>query len=215
MKTEYYISSGRKNGYYTLRVVTTVAGHYGPVTTDGYVRRLTRDLETSIEIARREYVGNGALRIAVGELDPIGRSSDYSYFHSGKYEGERVVDVPRAYLLWLGANAPADKSYLWALDSVAGLRDEVAAAAAAKAAAAAAHEAAKGGKVERRQWIISILRSGGDFANELAVTLAAGRDLYGRGVDIAADIVGRAHGRRGSAKYEKAYVDAWDELSAQ
>lgn len=106
-KTSYYISTGRKNGYYTLRT----QWNEGEVEHDNFVMVLNRDPEKSIKKAR-DYLAASSICYTLDEsitceLSDIERSKDWSIFRSGKHEGksiEWVVENDFDYAVWASQN---------------------------------------------------------------------------------------------------------------
>ena len=121
---QYYISSGMKNGFYTLRVKfdepTYYKSEFGVVSTgiiakDHYVMTLTKDPETAAEkanahlkeigqtLSRPDFNLTGYLR---------GVAVDWMIFHGGKYEGhdvEYVIKTDPEYAIWAAENLSGNR----------------------------------------------------------------------------------------------------------
>ena len=114
-KETYYISSGRDNKLYTLRVEFTetgyrkcngqVVGTY-PIPRDYYVKTLAKDLEEAKKKAE-EHVGY-PVAVRAGELFTIKkRKIDWTVMQFGKHAGEKIDDLvktERDYCLWVAGN---------------------------------------------------------------------------------------------------------------
>jgi hypothetical protein len=122
MNSKYYISTGAKGCYYTLRYTFTQSnfnrgtGEVYTTSHDYFVRNLSTDRDSALKKAS-EYTKQG-LEIDF-DLNDINRRSevDHSIFQAGKYAGMSIHEVRETdpnYLLWvaenLGGSAPYNKT---------------------------------------------------------------------------------------------------------
>jgi hypothetical protein len=215
----YYIGTGAKECYYTLRYrftetvwFRTEAGTESRgVERDYHVRNLSTDRETAIAKAR-EITGRGLN--ADFEVRDITREQDidWSIFRAGKYTGKsihEVAELDKGYLVFMCENMAQSKSYAKTLELAKALvahelatraqdRDEAKLKAEQDAKELAAAAAP----------IVAILkgasRQPGDFCASMADQLERGHRVYGRALDIVEDIYAKAHGRRNSKAYAEA-----------
>ncbi len=225
-KMHYYISTGRKHNYYTLRVEFDEPTYYksefgaletGVIGRDHYVMKLTRNPETAQAMANKFLTHRGeAPTIALAEfnLNDIGRSTDWSVFHSGKHEGQKVE--------WVIANDP--EYALWAAENLSGkkfaktvelLQELMAPVLAVRATERAAKEVSESGKQALRIALLKPLadrlRTGdGGFRDSVADSLDAGALPSPKAQAIVTDILARQLGRRDgknyNAEFESVYV---------
>lgn len=126
IRREIYISSGRKNGFYTLRSATTSA-HY---TSDNHLRNLSTDPDKAEEKAKAYFdrvYGKDCVDVffagfADFDLTPWGAGlqpwerEQFSMIECGewpfgKFKGQGIKDAPDSYLLyWSQQTVEADKT---------------------------------------------------------------------------------------------------------
>ena len=122
MNKRYYISTGAKDCFYTLRYTFTETRYErtehgvvpaGEVQYDYHVRNLSTDREQAIAKARE--LGKGELK-ADFDLNPIVRRDevDWSVFQAGKFAGKsihEVAELDRPYLVWVCENLAGSRHY--------------------------------------------------------------------------------------------------------
>ena len=224
MKTRYYISTGRLNNFYTLRMTYDETGSRSvgdglppdlfTITRDYHVRNLAIDKAEAIAKAREL---TGLDLSAEFDVLPIGERRDYegdwSIFRAGKYEGRSIHEVleeDREYVLFMLENNAGSDRYARTLDLArALLADDLAARAAARAKAARRAAIRKARRIALLAPSAGVLREyygAGSFAHDIAASLEEGTLPFGRGYSIALDMIARADGRRrGSKGYEDRY----------
>jgi hypothetical protein len=237
-RRDYYISTGRKSGFYTLRerytepVYTT--GAYGTVETgmrerDHYIMTLTRDPETAVAKAQ-EYLKDidpDAQLAATAQLRDISKSGDWSWFRGGKYEGATVDEVIAQdpnYALWAALSLSGKRFD----KTVAILRDRLGQvyldARAEQERLDAENEAATMRQQDAKQQRIMLLsefvdllddREWGTFRSGVAEEMRVHGTLpRGRGRAIALDIVAKQMGRKGSKAFN-VEREKWEEVFDQ
>lgn len=113
MNARYYISTGAKSNYYTLRHAFDEHGTDGEIITrDYHVRNLSIDKDEAI--AKAHDLGY-ELSIDFDVL-PIGtrREIDWSILQGGKYAGQSIHEVRESdtnYLVWLCENCASSTKY--------------------------------------------------------------------------------------------------------
>ena len=134
MTEKYYISTGEKSCYYTLRVKTPkwgkdelgrayVSGEY-----DNHVKTLSIDREKAIKKAS-DILGFTPV-VSCNPENKISkkREIDWNYLQFGKYQGEKIVDVAKKdkqYLLWAATDFQP-KSYMKNVDIIKDiLKDDI------------------------------------------------------------------------------------------
>ena len=127
---ELYISSGLKNGFYTLRVRSR-SGHY---CADNYLRNLSTDPDKAERLAReyydRVYGKNCQDVVLLGYADfdltkwgtalqPWERQQimevDAGYWPFGKYKGTKISDAPDGYLMYFAKQPTAESVVMTSL----------------------------------------------------------------------------------------------------
>jgi len=222
MTTRYYIGTGLKECYYTLRYSFSEPLYQrtekgveccGSIERDYHVRNLSIDRETAIAKAR-EITGKG-MNADFEVCEIVKREEvDWSFFEGGKYSGKsihEVAELDREYLCWACENLATSKTYAKTIELAKALvAHELADRAVERASVAAkAAEEAKALATAAAEIIDLLKRSSqrpGDFCGSMAEQLARGVAPRGRALDIVEDIFGRSFGRRSS----KAYNDACD-----
>jgi len=225
----YYVSSGAKNGYYTLRheydesvFYNAGNGNHGRnlVHRDHYVMKLTRNPETAIAKAKAYLAENGVTaELSVGfELFDINKSSDWTVFRGGKYEGKSVdwvVENDLDYALWAAENM-SGKTYD---KTVAILKEHpVVAEKIAKtiadnkskeeeaAAYLEAHKVVEEKSKEMLRPFAEIMEDGRyGFRDSVAQDFKCGCLPSGRGRSIALEILAKEAGRKNSKAYDAEY----------
>jgi len=222
--TRYYLSSGRTNGMFTLRVTydeptyrKTERGTVcsGSVERDYYVISLTRDPETAVAKARKYLTENNIQdpfnESLPGDLRNLSRSDDWTFFRGGKYEGktvEYVAEHDLDYAVWVVENM-GGKRYektIALLREIPAVQERLAEVTTARQAEVDERESRKAKAVELLAPLAQIMRDGkGGFRDSIAQTLANGDLPGGRGESITLDILAKQEGRRGSKAYDAEY----------
>lgn len=216
MKSGYYISSGLKNNFYTLR--HWFDEHYASHVGDGlppevgvrrrdyHIRNLSIDKEKAL-VEFEKFVGRKA--VIEFDVDPIGfrrpaisaEDRDWSIFYAGKYEGKsihEVAEIDKPYLLFMIDSNMNNEKYSRTLEM-----------AKALVARELAEIAAKKAKAERGKARVKKLLAGailpladmGGFGASLSESIEKGDLPYGRGVWIMIDMLAKSAGRRNSKAY--------------
>lgn len=225
----YYIGTGQKNGYYTLRQVWKETcyrqvgfGMYESYTVDhdNYVKRLSRDPEDAVRRAEK-YTGIKGIPVLVSKLEAISRSPvDHNVIRFGKKHFgktvQEVFDTDKEYLLWIAENMES-KSHEKTLEIIRELTGaELDTRKKEREVARAAEEALRVKRVKKLTGIVNELHSNGsNFAISIGNDLLAGRILSPKAIGIVADIVGRMQGRRNSKVYKETHdkvLDIFEEV---
>jgi len=181
-KTLYYISSGRKNGYFTLRT----QWKEGQTEHDNYVMILNRDPEKSIKKAR-DYLAASSINYTLDEtitceLSDIEKSKDWSWFRGGKHEGKTVdwvVENDFDYATWAAQNM-SGKKYDKTIDLL--LENPVIKELAIKSAAAAKYAADEGKKIIEEQAVKdAALKHVGTIGEKIELNLKVVAHVSGEG----------------------------------
>jgi hypothetical protein len=223
--TQYYIGTGAKNCFYTLRYrfsepvyqrSETGVECVGSTERDYHVRNLSTDREEAISKAR-EIIGAGLS--AEFEVCDITRRSeiDWSVFQAGKYTGKsihEVVELDRDYLVWACENLKTSKAYGKTVELASALvAHDLAQRAQGRAETAATEQTARQERAAAASRVIEVLKAqNGSFCRSMAEALAKGETLRGRAHSIVLDVYAKAHGRRNSKAYNEAYEQAWQIL---
>lgn len=221
MKNRYYISTGAKENFYTLRykfeeATARSAGdglppEIGSVTRDYHVRNLSINREEAIKKAH-EFTGRDLS--ANFDVLPIGErrdfDGDWSIFRAGKYAGlsiHEVAEKDRDYLIFMIENGYGGERYEKTLELAKALvahELEARADSRSKAATRAAIRTARAIKLlAASAGILKEFYVGG-FAHGIAETLESGSLPIGRGYNITLDMIAKTYGRRNSKAYEAA-----------
>ncbi len=206
----YYISSGSRNCFYTLRYEYTEVYGTRVFVRDYHVCNLSTNAQEAIEKAKaRIDVRYHSGLNADFETNPILRRDevDWSIFQGGKYEGKsihEVADIDRAYLVFMCENCGANRKYAKTLELAKVLVDND------LLERKEAREEKTREEARAKEAIAQILgplaammddeKSG--FRSSIAADFAAGVIPRGRGLALAIDILARTTGgRRNSRKY--------------
>jgi len=214
----YYISTGRLNGFYTLRVTFSEPTYYkseygvvdsGIIARDHYVMTLTRDPQTAMEKAMA-YLGE-KIDPPDFDLDEIrrGRDIDWMIFQGGKHVGKTIDWVLKndlEYTLWAAENLSGTR-----YDKTVEILQEVLAPILKERAAAreTVAKSAKDQQAERAAMLAEFAErmkdDRGGFRDSIARDLQRGFAPTGRGLSIALDILAKQMGRGGSKAYDAEY----------
>ena len=228
MNSRYYISTGAKSNYYTLRYTYDEAcGDEGEtITRDYHVRNLSIDKDEAIN-KTMERLG---LDLSV-EFDvmPIGtrRDIDWSILQGGKYAGQSIHEVREIdanYLVWLCENCANSRAYAKTVELAKAL---VASELAARQDDRDALEVEREARIAAFALIADLfdieypvhVQQGGykwdyigharnSFVDDIVATLRRGEFISSRTAEIIIDKNAKFYGRRNS----KAYAQAYDEL---
>lgn len=216
----YYISTGAKENFYTLRVwfYDNVYGRpdeYGNVDSravrrDYFIQNLSTNKDAAIAKAK-QIIGKDLSTdievLPIGERHPV----DWSVFQTGKYFGTPVVDVvakDKDYAIWFAESGPSSQSGTKELLQSL-LKNDLDLRRVEREEKAAKEKS----EMEKRKEVLTPLiqdaaRSWSDFAKNLAVSMHSGQTISEKAFNILADILAKGAGRRNS----KAYYDEYDRL---
>lgn len=217
-KGEYYISSGRKNNYYTLRYkfyeTIVVGGGLEKVLRDYYVTKLSIDKDKAIEKAKQIIGKDLSTDIEVNPIGERNRNIDWSILQAGRYKGQSIFELMKdesgkSYLMWLMDNMSYSQKYAKTIELVKSLFSHD----------VEQHQTTKKNKEEEIKEIvdnikkilqpyIDPMRDGGrGFRDSIAEDLEKGIVPSGRGLSITIDILAKviSHSRSGSKKYLESY----------
>jgi len=217
MEPRYYISTGAKNNFFTLRMEEVVAYSYfngseqvvGHRMSDRHLCSLSTDRETAIAKAR-EITGQ-TLEVTES-VDPITRveERDWSRFHGGKYAGESVEAVfatDPGYLVWLCETKGLPEVYRRTAEIARPLVADVLASREAERAAAKAEAEAKATSTRSRlvaafgEETLTAWAKGDGFAGSVSRDILDGKEPSPRAISILTDIAAKSAGRRRSKEY--------------
>jgi hypothetical protein len=226
MNSRYYISTGVKSNFYTLRYSYDEAwGTEGEtIIRDYHIKNLSTDKDEAIAKAR----AFGPLAIDFDVL-PIGtrRDIDWSILQGGKFAGKSIHEVREIdanYLVWLCENCADSRAYTKTVELARALvakelaerQDDRDAAEDARLARAASWESIAAifdrefpqhVQVGTYQWeYVGEGRNG--YVDDIVAHIRAGRQISSSSAHIIIDNVAKLSGRRNS----KAYAKAYDEL---
>lgn len=219
----YYISTGEKNCFYTLRYrfsePTWIQGPHGATAgpakeRDYHICNLSIDRDEAIRKAKER---TGKDLTADFDLSKIDRRKnvDWSIFQFGHHIGESIHEVKLTdpdYLIWVAENMRSDGRNGETVELITSLmshelgerkdaRDE----AAQKAEALRAHRISALSEVIRR-----MPDGNGGFRDSITDSLKRGEELRGRGITIACEILAKECGRRNS----KAYLAEYERIAS-
>lgn len=211
----YYISTGAKECFYTLRkrfdeVVHFHAGAEGQtdsrlVERDYHICNLSTDRATAIAAAKER---TGLDLSAAFDLQRIERRDevDWSILQGGKYVGTSVhdlVETDRNYALWLAKEYPNEEGSKTYGKTATLLRALLARELAEQEAAREAHlERVRAAGRELTPLADRLADGRGSFRDDVAKDLRAGFLPHGRGRTIMLEILAKQKGRRGSREYD-------------
>jgi hypothetical protein len=222
MTARYYISTGAKSNFYTLRHSFEECTRDGAITRDYHVRNLSTDKVEAVAKAR-------ALGFDLGanfEVLPIVRRAevDWSVLQGGKYAGQSIHEVREhdaGYLVWLCENCADSRAYAKTVDLAKSLvaselegrqadrdAEEAERLALAKAFAPIAsifdREYPQHVQTGYHQWeYVGECRN--SFIDGVVAELRQGRKISMRAAEIIIEKVAKLSGRRNSKAYAKAY----------
>lgn len=224
MNARYYISTGSKSNYYTLRYSYEEAwGTEGEtITRDYHVQNLSIDKDEAIAKARDLGYDLGI------DFDvlPIGtrREIDWSILQGGKYAGQsihEVRDLDANYLVWLCENCATSAKYAKTVELAKAL---VASELAVRQDERDALEVEREARIAAFAPIADLFdreypvhaQTGyhqyeytGDARNSFVDTivsdLRSGNLISARAAEICIEKLAKLHGRRNSKAYNKAY----------
>lgn len=211
----YYISTGDKNCFFTLRYEfdeSTPDG--GFITRDYYIRNLSIEREQAIAKAR-EIIGS-SLEINF-DLDEIRRRSevDWSVLQNGKHAGTSIHELQnteegKQYLCWLCENCATSKGYAKTVELAKALvAHELAKRQEVRDEAKKSEEEKAAKLKEIFAPIEAVLgEKEGGFCGSIAHDLRRGWAPKGRAVPIVIDIYAKSFGRRNSKAYAAAEAQA-------
>jgi hypothetical protein len=223
MNAHYYISTGAKSNYYTLRhSFDECLGEDGTITRDYHIRNLSIDKDEAIAKAREL----GCDLSADFDVLPIGscRDIDWSIIQGGKYAGQsihEVRDIDANYLVWLCENCATSTKYAKIVELAKAL---VASELAARQGDRDALEAERESLIALFAPIADIydreypqhIQTGhhqweyiGDgrnsFVDSVVSDLRQGQKITAHAAEIIIEKVAKLSGRRNSKAYNKAY----------
>jgi hypothetical protein len=227
MNARYYISTGAKSHYYTLRYTYDEHVTDGIVTRDYHVRNLSIDKDEAINktIALLEAELGSELTIDFDVL-PIGtrREIDWSIIQGGKYAGQSIHEVRLVdtnYLVWLCENCATSAKYAKTVELTKAL---VASELAVRQDERDALEVEREARITAFAPIADLFdreypvhaQTGyhqyeytGDarnsFVDAIVADLRYGNLISYRAAEILIEKVAKLHGRRNSKAYNKAY----------
>lgn len=225
MNSRYYVSTGCKSNYYTLR--HSFDESYGDegevITRDYHIRNLSIDADEAI--AKALDLGYD-LSIDFDVL-PIGtrREIDWSILQGGKYAGKsihEVRDLDAKYLVWMCENCATSSNYAKTVDLAKAL---VASELTARQDDRDALEVDREARIVKFTEIANLFdreypmhvqtgyhqweyvgESRNSFVDQIVSDLRCGNRIHPNAADIAIDKVAKLHGRRNSKAYTKAYA---------
>ena len=228
MNSRYYISTGSKSNYYTLRHSFDESwGTEGEtITRDYHIRNLSIDKDEAIAKAR----AFGPL-VADFEVLPIGtrRDIDWSILQGGKYAGQSIHEVREHdadYLVWLCENSANSSNYAKTVELAKALvarelaerqsdRDAEEAERLERAAsfdhiaAIFDREYPQHVQTGRHQWEY-IGEGRNEFVDSIVSQIRNGCKISESAADIVIDKVAKLSGRRNSKAYAKAYESLFE-----
>lgn len=212
--SRYYISTGEKNCFYTLRYefeeqrqryIPGQQSEVYTVTLDYHVQNLSIDKATAIEKAKAICGLEIGADFTVEKIAPK-REIDWSVFQSGKYAGHSIHEVREIdpdYLCWVCENVPNSRGYEKTVELARSLvAHKLAERAQARQEAADAQSAKERAIAAILKPLAANLRDGkGGFCDSVAADMESGHIPSGRALEITIDILGKRFGRRNSNAY--------------
>jgi hypothetical protein len=227
MNARYYISTGAKSNYYTLRHSFEEHVADGIVTRDYHVRNLSIDKDEAINKSLALLEADLGYEISIDfDVLPIGtrREIDWSIIQGGKYAGQsihEVRDLDTNYLVWLCENCATSAKYAKTVELTKAL---VASELAVRQDERDALEVEREARIAAFAPIADLFdreypvhaQTGyhqyeytGDARNSFVDTIInelRSGNLIGHGAaEILIEKVAKLHGRRNSKAYNKAY----------
>lgn len=205
--SRYYVSTGQKGCFYTLRYSFLERYGHGSVERDYHVCNLSTDPEEAVARAKQR-VGEGHGFTADFSVRAIERrpAIDWSVFQAGAKTGESIHEVlvsDRDYLVWACEALAQRPSYAKTIELARSLVGQDLTAREAERQRQAERQA------EERSLLAAILsplaerlKDGkGGFRDSVAEDLQGGRLPAGRGLGLVIEILAKCDGRKGSAAY--------------
>lgn len=230
MSDHYYIGTGEKNCYYTLRYTFTEThqtrsedgkGELYTVTRDYHIRNLSINRDEAIAKAR-EITGKDLG--ATFEVREIGECQDidWSVLQGGKHVGKSIHEVRElpdgvGYLCWLAENCEKSKMYAKTVELLkALLASELGSRADEREEKKQAEAQAAAERAAKLAPIAEVLKNcPGGFCESIVKDISFGIAPRGRAIGIVRDIFAKAHGRRNSKAYNAAYEVASEILTGE
>ena len=209
----YYISTGARNCFFTLRHWFDEQAKVRSEDGNGEIYTIRRDYHIqNLSIDKQEAIAKakeltGLDLSASFDVKPIGERNDidWSILQSGKYQGQSIHEIRESdpnYLVWLCENMANSKAYEKTVELAKAL-------VARELETSASSKQAKQDAIQQRENAIKAdfaqeaeyLTSCGNFGTSIAETLRSGSLPYGRGLDITVDILSKRAGRGNSKAY--------------
>lgn len=212
----YYISTGAKECFYTLRYTYTEVVHFHTeggvsfqsVVRDYHIRNLSINAEEAVAKAK-EITGQDLS--ATFDVNTIKRGEvDWSVLQGGKYVGKsihEIRDIDANYLVWLCENMQNSKTYAKTVELAKALvSHELESREGEREQQKCAIEAKKNQIIVAMSEYANILSDGRNgFCDSIANNMRKGEFPSGRAIGISADIIAKKYGRRNSKSYNEAY----------
>ncbi|MFW6046812.1 MAG: hypothetical protein ACOCP4_03370 [Candidatus Woesearchaeota archaeon] len=226
---KYYISTGEKENYYTLRALYQDSMYSKSERGVQETQKITRDYHIQNLSIEREKAKQKAFEITgqnleidfdtqeIGQKRDLG-NIDWSILRSGKYQGKNIhelLEIDREYLIWLCMNMDhsdlykqtIELAYPFVAKDIQKIKDQQ---ELEKQKIKDKSENIKDVFLE----VISVLENKsnypGDFCSNMAMELKNGIMPKGRTLDIVSDIYAKSFGRRNSKKYINAEENFWE-----
>jgi hypothetical protein len=228
MNARYYISTGAKSNYYTLRHSFEEHGTDGEIVTrDYHVRNLSIDKDEAINKTVALLEADLGVELSIDfDVLPIGtrRDIDWSILQGGKYAGQSIHEVRLVdtnYLVWLCENCATSTKYAKTVELTKALvASELAARQDDRDVLESEREArivafAPIADLFDREYPVHV-QTGyhkyeytGDarnsFVDAIVTELRYGNLIGYRAAEILIEKLAKLHGRRNSKAYNKAY----------
>lgn len=205
--SRYYISTGEKGCFYTLRYSFLERFGHGSIERDYHVCNLSTDPDEAVERAKVR-VGEGYGFAADFSVNAIERrpAIDWSVFQAGTKIGQSIHEVlaaDRDYLLWACEALSRSPRYAKTLELARSLVGQALAAREAERQRAAERQAEERGLLAAiLSPLAERLKDGkGGFRDSVAEDLIGGRLPAGRGLGLVIEILAKSDGRKGSPAY--------------
>jgi len=225
MNSRYYISTGAKSNFYTLRYSYEEAwGTEGEtITRDYHVRNLSIDKDEAIAKAR----GLGYDLGIDFDVLPIGsrRDIDWSILQGGKYAGQsihEIRDIDAGYLVWLCENCATSTNYAQTVELAKAL---VASELAARQDTRDALEVERESRIALFAPIADIFdreypvhaktgfhqyeyvgNARNSFVDDVIASLRRGEFISANAAEILIDKIAKEYGRRNSKAYAESHA---------
>lgn len=211
----YYIATGEKSNYYTLRAKQQRYGSQGyRYEVDVHVRNLSTNRDKAAKKAR-EFVGRPVPIDPDLETYPFdnapAQAIDYSILRFGKYQGRDIAEIALEdpdYLVFVvdqGYVPTKAQGNIEHIKMFVGTQLEQLEQERQQAQARQQQRASRLVDAFGKDWLELQVTYGGNFAQDVCSSILQGCEPTERAIDILMEIRAKEAGRRGSKAYQAAF----------